>query len=294
MLECQKCFHDGICQFHLLEKFRRFWIDLEEDALFSSGLGQSLRSIVERWSAQAESHVGLRTLNERINQIEPLIEKMREQAIVPGPPIIQLDGIWVTIQREGGRIKPDAKTRQRKQRTGKKQVILVALAFWEDGRREVLDGHIAPSEEHTHWEVLLNRLWRRGVQPEKGLKRSVRDGCGGLEEALAQVYGPSVLDQRCLFHNLHNVGTKVRSELKGKEHQEERKQLMKEASAIYQAQTASQAYQRLHAWEHQWQRQARNAVATLKRDFEATVVFYQLETITQEWIRTTLLALMIY
>ncbi len=287
MLECQKCFHDVICQFSILEKFQRFWIDLEQDALFSSGLGQSLRSIVQRWSAQAESNVGLRALNERINQIEPLIQKMREQAIAPSPPIVQLDGIWVTIQREGEKIKPDAKKRQRKQRTGKKQVILVALAFWEDGRREVLDWHIAPSEEHTHWEVLLNRLWRRGVQPEKGLKMSVRDGCGGLEEALAQVYGPCVLDQRCIFHKLHNVGNKVRSELKGKEHQEERKQLMKEASEIYQVETALQAQQKLQIWAERWQGDAPDAVATLKRDFEATLVFYQLDTITRAWIRTT-------
>jgi transposase-like protein len=287
MVECQKCFHDVICHFSLLEKFQRLWIDLEQDALFSSGLGQSLRSIVQRWSAQTESNVGLRALNERINHIEPLIQQMREQAITPAPPIVQLDGIWVTIQHEADKSKPDAKKRQRKQRTGKKQVILVALAFWEDGRREVLDWHIAPSEEHTHWEVLLNRLWRRGVQPEKGLKMSVRDGCGGLEQALAQVYGPDVLDQRCVFHKLHNAGSKVRSELKGKERQEERKQLMKEASAIYQAETASQAQQRLQAWAQRWQGRAPDAVATLTRDFEATVVFYQLDTITREWIRTT-------
>src|SRR5258708_4731517 len=277
MLECQKCFHDVICHFSLVEKFQRLWIDLEQDALFSSGLGQSLRSIVQRWSAQTESNVGLRALNERINQIEPLIQQMREQAIAPAPPIVQLDGIWVTIQREGEKIKPDTKKRQRKQRTGKKQVILVALAFWEDGRREVLDWHIAPSEEHTHWEVLLNRLWRRGVQPEKGLKMSVRDGCGGLEEALAQVYGLSVLDQRCIFHKLHNVGSKVRSELKGKEHQEERKHLMKEASAIYRAETASQAQQRLQAWAQHWQGRAPDALATLTPDFEATLAFNQLQ-----------------
>lgn len=287
MLECQKCFHDVICHFSLLEKFQRLWIDLEQDALFSSGLGQSLRSIVQRWSAQTESNVGLRALNERINHIEPLIQQMREQAIAPAPPIVQLDGIWVTIQCEGEKSKSDTKKRQRKQRTGNKQVILVALAFWEDGRREVLDWHIAPSEEHTHWEVLLTRLWKRGVQPEKGLQMSVRDGCGGLEEALAQVYGPSVLDQRCIFHKLHNVGSKVRSELKGKEYQEERKQLMKEASAIYQAESASQAQQRLQAWAQHWQGRAPDAVATLTRDFEATIVFYQLDTITREWIRTT-------
>ena len=91
---------------------------------------------------QAESNMGLRTINERINQIEPLIEKMREQAITPGPPVVQFDGIWVPIESEGEAIKLDKKQRKRKQRTGKKRVILVALAFWEDGRREVLDWQI--------------------------------------------------------------------------------------------------------------------------------------------------------
>ena len=287
MLECQHCSHDVICQFRLLEKFQRLWIDLEQDALFSSGLGQSLRSIAQRWSGQAESPMGLRAINERINQIEPLIEKMREQPITPGPSIVQFDGIWVPIESTGEEIKLDKKQRKRKRRSGKKQVILVALAFWEDGRREVLEWQIAPSEEHTHWEVLLNRLWRRGVQPETGLKMIVRDGCGGLEEAIALVYGPSVLDQRCIFHKLHNVGTKVRSELKGKEQREKRKLLMKEASMIYQAPTASEATTRLHTWVQRWQGCAPDAVATLQRDFEATVVFYQLETITREWIRTT-------
>lgn len=212
---------------------------------------------------------------------------MRKQVIVKSPPVVQFDGIWVTIQSEGDKIKQDRKKRNRKQRTGKKQVILVALAFWEDGRREVLDWQIAPSEEHTHWEVLLNRLFQRGVQVEKGLKMIVRDGCAGLEAAVAQVYGSCVLDQRCVFHKLHNVASKVRSELKGKEKREERKQMMEGASHIYRAETAGQAQQRMQAWAEQWQERAPDAVATLKRDFEATLVFYQLDTLTREWIRTT-------
>ena len=61
----------------------------------------------------------------------------------------------------------------------------------------------------------LNRLWKRGVQPETGLKLVVRDGSGGLGEALALVYGTRVLDQRCIFHKLRNVADKARSEQKG-------------------------------------------------------------------------------
>jgi transposase-like protein len=287
MLECQRCGHDVICSFYLLEKYQRFWIDLEQDALFSSGLGQSLRVIAQRWSALSESNVGLRTLNEMINRVEPLVQEMRQVPIFPVPPIIQLDGIWVTIQSSGEKVKEDTKKRKRKQRAGEKQVILVALAFWEDGRREVLDWHVALSEAHIHWESLLNRLYSRGVHPDNGLKMIVRDGCGGLGEAIAQIYGSSVLDQRCIFHKLQNVYKKVKSELKGSDNKEKRKEIMKEASEIYKGETASYAIQKLQEFAERWSICASDAVATLKRDFDATLVFYQLDILTRAWIRTT-------
>lgn len=287
MLECQQCQHDVVCTFSILGKDQRFWMDLDQDVLFSSGLCQSLRAIRERWSAQLGGTVGLRTLNERINQIEPLIQQMREHPLAKAPSVVQLDGIWVTIQSQGETIKQDKKKRRRKQRTGGKVVILVALGFWEDGTREILDWQIAPSEEHTHWETLLNRLWHRGLQAEQGLKMIVRDGSGGLGEALAIVYGNGVLDQRCIFHKLKNVADKVRSELKGDEMREQRKQMMEQASLIYQAESAVQAKERLSAWAAQWREQAPKAVLTLERGFEQTLVFYQLDTVTREWIRTT-------
>jgi transposase-like protein len=91
-------------------------------------------------------------------------------------------------------------------------VLLVALGFWPDGRREILDWQIATSEEHTEGEVLLRRLSERGVQAEQGLKMIVRDGCGGLGKALSNVYGQSILDQGCIFHTLQNVADKVSTE----------------------------------------------------------------------------------
>lgn len=127
-------------------------------------------------------------------------------------------------------------------------VILVALGFWEDGRREVLDWQIARSEEHQEWEVLVQRLWERGYRPEEGLQLVVRDGSGGLGEALALMYGSTVLEQRCIFHKLQNIGKKCCSELKGKENCDLRKQLMEQAATVYQAETADEARKRLAQW----------------------------------------------
>jgi hypothetical protein len=123
----------------MLEKFQRFWVDLQQDAFFSSGLGQSLRAIRNRWSGELERPVGLRTINELINQVEPLVHRMQEQHFPEAPPVVQCDGIWVTLQDQEGEIKSDKRQRKRHKRSGKKVVILVALGFWPAGRREILD-----------------------------------------------------------------------------------------------------------------------------------------------------------
>src|SRR5260221_8848777 len=284
MLECQQCQHDVICAFTILEKFQRFWLDLDQDVLFSSGLCQSLREISQRWSATVGGSVGLRTLNERINQITPLVAQAQREPITDVPTVVQLDGIWLTIQSQTQKEKPDRRKRRRKERKGQRVVVLVALGFWNDGsgRREILDWEIAKSEEHTEWEKLLNRLWQRGVRPERGLQMVVRDGSGGLGEALALVYGSTVLEQRCLFHKLRNVADKARSELKSEEKREERKQLLEQASAIYQAESAAQAWQRLAAWAQDWRERPPKAVATLEHDFARPLLYYSLEPVARE------------
>src|SRR5207244_9586586 len=142
---------------------------------FGSGMCQSQRDLSDRWSAILGRSVGLRIINERINQIEPLLEQAHHEPIRDVPTVVQFDGIWVTIQRQSETIKLDKRQRRRHQRSGKQVVVLVALGFWNDGsgRREVLDWQIAGSEEHTEWETLLTRLWQRAC----GLRRACRWWC---------------------------------------------------------------------------------------------------------------------
>jgi hypothetical protein len=85
--------------------------------------------------------------NERINQVEPLAKQAHTEPISKVPPVIQLDGIWVTITSQQEKIKPDKRKRQRKQRTGRKMVILVALGFWPDGMRQ--NGEQDPKQSFT-------------------------------------------------------------------------------------------------------------------------------------------------
>ena len=123
---------------------------------------------------------------------------------------------------------------------------------------------------------MSHRLWERGLRSETGLQAVIRDGCGELGEAIAWVYGTTVLEQRCIFHKLRNVADKCREELKGETNKETRKQLMEQASAIYQAESTQEAKQRLTAFAEQWRARTPKAVATLERDFEQTIAYYAL------------------
>jgi hypothetical protein len=135
MLECQRCQHDVICEYAILEKYKKYWMDLAQDALWSSGCSQSLRDICDRWSATVGHSVGLRTVNERINHLEPLVHQFHTQPFEQVPQVIQLDGIWVTITEQGEVVVLDRRNRARNARHGKKRVILVALGLqsreWE-------------------------------------------------------------------------------------------------------------------------------------------------------------------
>ncbi len=62
---------------------------------------------------------------------------------------------------------------------------------------------------------------------------------------------------------------------------------MEQAALMYHAPHAEAARQQLAEWSQQWRLQAPEAVSTLERDFEHTLVFYQLETVAREWLRTT-------
>ncbi len=101
------------------------------------------------------------------------------------------------------------------------------------------------------------------------------------------MYGQSVVDQRCIFHKLKNVRDACRTELKGDDHQEERRQLLQEAKMVYQAESAEQAKECLAVWSTRWREVAPKSVATFERDFDATLAYYQLEGIAREWVRST-------
>src|SRR2546421_115149 len=284
MLECQRCEHDVVAQFAILEKSQRFWLDAPQRAIFGSGLSRSLRQLSQEWAATVGASVGLRTVNERINQLEARLAQVHREPIKDVPTVVQFDGIWLSLQTQQDGIQEDSRKRKRHCKSGKRVVVLVALGLWTDGsgKRRILDWEVADQEEQAAWERLVQRLWERGVKLETGLQAIVRDGSEGLEQALDYVYGSALVQQRCIFHKLRNVSDKcVGLDRAGK------KSLLEQAAAVYEATSASEARARLAAFGEQWRLTQPQAVATFEREFEQTMRYYALEGMVREVVRTT-------
>src|SRR5258708_28589149 len=124
--------------------------------------------------------VGLRTINERINQLEARLAQVHREPIEDVPAVVQLDGIWLSMQTQQDGLYEHSRQRKRRRTSGKRIVVLVALGLWTDGsgKRHILDWEIADQEEQAAWERLVQRLWERGVKEKSPswskLRRSIK------------------------------------------------------------------------------------------------------------------------
>jgi transposase-like protein len=148
---------------------------------------------------------------------------------------------------------------------------LVVLGLWTDGsgKRQILEWEGAEQEDQASWQRLVQRLWERGVTLETGLQAIVRDGTQGLEQALDEVDGSLLLQQRCIFHKLRTVSKKC----SGLD-RESKKPFMEHARTVYQGETAAEVRACLAAFAERWRATQPQAVATFEHEFEQTIRYF--------------------
>jgi len=161
---------------------------------------------------------------------------------------IYLDGLWLKISNP----------------VKVKKVLLVAYGVRHDGRRELIDFMLASSESEACWWGLLSDLKERGLKGRQ-FEVAVHDGCAGLIKALAGLY-PRVKTQQCVFHKLSNIG----QNLFDRRH---RSQIVKDAAAIYRAETEKELRDRLKQFRIRWQSKEPKAVRSFIRGFDRTLTY---------------------
>jgi len=197
-----------------------------------------------------------------------------------------LGGRYRTVYLDGKHAKACVAAGRRRRGRGKMQsrVLLLAWGVTHQGREELIDYRVVPSEGQEHWEAFLSDLEARGLRrepaEEQTLQVLVSDEDGGLEAARLTVY-PGVPHQLCVFHKLQNIAEHL-------EDRSHREAIMAEAAAIYrELRTVPQARQRLRSWRQHWLPREPEAVRCFCADFETTLVYLSLPE--KEWsrIRTT-------
>jgi transposase-like protein len=247
-------------------------------------MGMSLRQLQQELEQSYIGPLALRTLLVRIQQSVPT------SAQGGVPPIMQVDAIWVTQVLPNGRTVYDRKGRKRPAKGRFKRPVLVALGVWPDtNQAQVLEWMLAASEEADAWAEFLTRLEDAGMRHENGLRLIIHDGGSGLCGALALVHF-GVPTQRCLFHKLRNIAHAIHlpKGLSRSERSAQRKAILKRFQAIWQAKRYATALRRYLQVVRDFRLIQPDAVASLRRDFRATLTFYALaDTYPPHHLRTT-------
>ena len=140
-------------------------------------------------------------------------------------PIVFFDALRVKVRDEG---------------LVRNKAVYVALALDAEGRKHVLGLWIEHSEGAKFWLKVMNDLRTRGVGD---ILIAVVDGLKGFPEAIGTVF-PETVVQTCIVHLIRNSLAFVSWK--------DRKRIMPDLKAIYRAESAEAARDRLADFEAAW------------------------------------------
>jgi hypothetical protein len=268
----------------LIRSHQRIGDDVDAHIQHLGGIAVSLRQMSELFGHLRIGPLALRTLTERLHLLTDL-DPNREAEDVP--PVLQVDAVWVTLLRANGRVQRDRKGRKRPVKGRFKVPIMIAMGLWPDSeRREILLWRMGENEGTEEWVKFLEILEDLGIRGENGLKLIIHDGGKGLCSALQTVWFDAE-QQRCLFHKLRNIAKAIHlpDGLTRKQRTRRRKKIMKDFKQIWEARRYQTALRRYLKVVRLYRHTQPEAVATLRRDFRATVAYYALEKLFPSWER---------
>ena len=269
--------------YQIVRARQRIWDDLEWEIRAEYGWGLSLRWIKAKEDAKLKGSLGLRTLNQRIQRMAEGIPIWQSRGQTHFPPVIRVDGLWITLLKQTPAKKKDRIGRNRRIKEGHRVVVLVAQGVWpESGRQEVLTWLVADGESEEAWKDLLFQVHQMELNSRGQIELFIGDGSTGFEAA-RHFYYPDVAFQRCIFHKLRNIGRDLETpiEMDRQTARDYRKPILLEAAQIWQAGDEHQAWQSYRAFCLKWMDTQPKAVRTLQRDFELTLSFYQVQSLAE-------------
>ena len=265
--------------FKTIRARQRIWEDVAIEVQAEYGRGCSYRQIKFHLDERLGTSFSLRTLNRRVLQgakQEIVFNLVGWESV---PPIVRLDGIWITVMFATGETYEDSLKRKRPVKQGKRIPILAAQGVWPDtGKTALLAWTLADGEDTDSWQQFLEQLYCAGLTPENGLKLLTTDGSTGFRAAYQNIYW-MVSHQRCVFHKLRNVAKAIRipAGLDRQAAREFRSSFLREAARIWQEPDEHSARLLLANFCESWKSKQSRAIKTLCRDIDDTLTFYAVQ-----------------
>lgn len=246
----------------LFQRYERRKREVEQfiQALFFAGV--STRGVAEVLEVLWGYAPSASTVSAVVAQIDAEVRAFHQRELGDDYVYLFLDGLTVTLKELP---------------TAKKRLMLVAYGITRDGRRVLLDYHLAASESSTEWERFLVRLQQRGLRG-KHLRLITTDGGSGLRKALPLVY-EEVPHQLCWVHKLRNVAQHLKKS--------QEPACLAQAQELYRAKNRTALRRAWKEWRDRWQEEAPAAVACLAADLESLSTFLQCPAEHHVLIRTT-------
>jgi putative transposase len=175
-------------------------------------------------------------------------------------PIVFFDALRVKIRDEG---------------LVRNKAVYVALALDAEGHKHVLGLWIEQTEGAKFWLKVMNDLKTRGVAD---ILIAVVDGLKGFPEAIGAAF-PETIVQTCIVHLIRNSLAFVSWK--------DRKQILPDLKAIYRAENAVAAEDRLGEFERKWDGRYPAIGQSWRRAWEHVIPFFAFPPDIRKMIYTT-------
>ena len=285
-------------EWRILKRYQRALTSLLDWMGYLYVMGLSLRDLQEALYFVLGDILSRTAINRITLQVQEKIQAQCQRPIEATPPILIIDGVWVSIQYPTGEFKIDRSGHRRHCRCAEDRVILAAMAVWPDGSYHLLHFEVAENEDQSNWTTFFKHLIDRGLDPQT-VKLIVSDGSNGVPAVMEQLL-PNAQQQRCITHKIRGMNrylTYKHLPVSAAENdvsantptpKEQRWQDIKaDAYAIYDAETYDAAQERLQAFAIKWQPLEPRAVHAFKWGIKRTFTYYQFAASLHTHLRTT-------
>lgn len=219
----------------------------DEQVISMYGRGMTQREI----RGHLEELYGIGVSPDLISRVtDAVLEEVKAwqgRPLEPIYPVIFLDALRVKIRDEG---------------TVRNKAVYLALGIRTDGLKEILGLWIEQTEGAKFWLRVMNELKARGV---KDCLIAVVDGLKGFPEAIGAVF-PETQVQTCIVHLMRH-GLSLCS-------YKDRRPVAKDMKAIYRAESAEAAADRLAEFEEAWGAKYPSIAASWRRHWQEIIPMF--------------------